>query len=620
MSFKKSTIIATFVFIIGAVILTACQEIPTREGTSSTKGITSSLDDLPISAPTQFQSSSQKRLALVIGNSSYGGGNYLTNPVNDAKALAGVLRELDFEVIHKDNLNRKAFKSAVRQFSKQLKENQGIGLFYFSGHGLQHQGINYLIPIGAEDSLKAVYDLQDETVTIDYVLKAMKVADNNTNILILDACRNPPRFVKSWYKGEVAAPGLASQKGTPGGSLIAYAAAPGAVALSGEGQDNSPYVKYLMKWMQVPNLSINDVLRNVRKDVKRESHQMQEPQYTVALDEPFYFRQDTREEQRQIEQASLARQQLARQKEEMQRQQANIQAEKNRLAREKAEIQREQARLEIEQERQTRQRIAPPPQPQQVAPRYSSNDSFSPGKVFRDRLQDGSKAPEMVWIPAGRFRMGDIQGGGDDDEKPVHSVSVNRFAMGRYEVTFAEYDKFAQATGRGKPSDSGWGRGNRPVINVSWNDATAYTEWLSQQTGEQYRLPTEAEWEYAARAGTETKYWWGNDVGSNKANCYGNDCGDSFEYTAPVGSFQPNRFGLYDTVGNVYEWTCSEYENKYKGKEKQCLGKNRANRRVLRGGSWYSYPSYSRAASRYRDDPVIRNYVVGLRLVRVARI
>jgi hypothetical protein len=140
-------------------------------------------------------------------------------------------------------------------------------------------------------------------------------------------------------------------------------------------------------------------------------------------------------------------------------------------------------------------------------------------RIFRDRLQDGSEGPEMVWIPAGDFQMG----GSYSSEKPVHQVSVSAFAMGRYEVTFEEYDRFAEATGREKPGDEGWGRGNRPVINVSWNDATAYMEWLSTQTGKKYRLPTEAEWEYAARAGTDTKYWWGNEVGSNQAACDG--CG-----------------------------------------------------------------------------------------------
>jgi formylglycine-generating enzyme required for sulfatase activity len=244
-------------------------------------------------------------------------------------------------------------------------------------------------------------------------------------------------------------------------------------------------------------------------------------------------------------------------------------------------------------------------------------------KVFRDVLKDGSLGPEMVWIPAGRFRMGDIQGDGENNEEPVHWVSVDKCAMGRYEVTFAEYDKFAKATNRKKPDDEGWGRGNRPVINVSWYDAVAYTEWLSQQTGEQYRLPTEAEWEYAARAGTETKYWWGNTASHEYAN-YGKDncCGglakgkDRWKYTSPVGSFEPNPFGLYDTVGNVWEWICSEYENKYKGKEKLCLSKSHASYRVLRGGSWVLTPSLTRAADRSRDNPDDRSSLNGFRLVR----
>jgi formylglycine-generating enzyme required for sulfatase activity len=149
----------------------------------------------------------------------------------------------------------------------------------------------------------------------------------------------------------------------------------------------------------------------------------------------------------------------------------------------------------------------------EVAQRYIKKEG-----VFRDSLKDGGEVPEMILIPAGEFQMGDIQGGGDNDEKPVHRVSVSAFAMGRYEVTFEEYDRFAEATGRKKPRDAGWGRGKRPVIYVSWNDATAYMEWLSEQTGKKYRLPTEAEWEYVARAGTETKYWWGNQVGKNWAN------------------------------------------------------------------------------------------------------
>jgi formylglycine-generating enzyme required for sulfatase activity len=247
-----------------------------------------------------------------------------------------------------------------------------------------------------------------------------------------------------------------------------------------------------------------------------------------------------------------------------------------------------------------------PPAPQPQTP--------TTGSTFRDTLKDGSSGPEMVMIPAGSFRMGDIQGGGGSNEQPVHSVSVGQFAMGKFEVTFAEYDKFAEATGREKPSDQGWGRGNRPVINVSWHDATAYTEWLSNQTGKQYRLPTEAEWEYAARAGTETKYWWGNDIGTNKANCY-SECGDSFQNTSDVGSFAANQFGLYDTSGNLWEWTCSEYTDKYNDKEKQCV--TTANSLSLRGGSWGYFAGGVRSASRYWSTPTDRYTNVGFRVSRL---
>ncbi len=236
-------------------------------------------------------------------------------------------------------------------------------------------------------------------------------------------------------------------------------------------------------------------------------------------------------------------------------------------------------------------------------------------KVFQDRLRGGGLGPKMVRIPAGSFRMGDIQGGGGSDEQPVHRVSVGKFAMGMYEVTFAEYDKFADATGRKKPDDEGWGRGNRPVINVSWNDATAYAKWLSNQTGKKYRLPTEAEWEYAARAGTETKYWWGNDIGKNRANC--DSCGSQWDnkQTAPVGSFSANQFGLYDTVGNLWEWTCSEYEKKYNGKEKQCV--RNASRLSLRGGSWNYNARLVRSAYRINWWSTFRLHNVGFRVSRL---
>jgi formylglycine-generating enzyme required for sulfatase activity len=153
------------------------------------------------------------------------------------------------------------------------------------------------------------------------------------------------------------------------------------------------------------------------------------------------------------------------------------------------------------------------------------------------------------------------------------------------------------------------------VIYVSWEDAVAYAEWLSDQTGRNYRLPTEAEWEYAARAGTTTRYWWGDDLGSNRANCFG--CSSKWDgtQTAPVGSFEANKFGLYDTAGNVWEWTCSAYSRSYDDSASQCVSSG-GEERVLRGGGWIDDGGYLRSARRAADDPGFRLNGVGFRLAR----
>jgi formylglycine-generating enzyme required for sulfatase activity len=252
-----------------------------------------------------------------------------------------------------------------------------------------------------------------------------------------------------------------------------------------------------------------------------------------------------------------------------------------------------------------------------------SNSKYKPGEVFRDKFQDSSgEGPEMVIIPAGRFKMGDIQGHGEKVELPVHEVVIGQpFALSRYEVSFEEYDRFAKAASRELPSDESWGRGSRPVINVSWGDAQAYAQWLTEKTGHQYRLPSEAEWEYAARAGTKTDFWWGDDIGKNNANCDG--CGSQWDnkQTAPVDSFKSNGFGLYDTVGNVWEWVqdCNHYDyNNYNNgpKDGSAWESENCGLRVLRGGSWYDGPQDVRSSNRDWITPDIRNFGVGFRLAR----
>ncbi|MBT0664245.1 formylglycine-generating enzyme family protein [Geobacter pelophilus] len=261
-----------------------------------------------------------------------------------------------------------------------------------------------------------------------------------------------------------------------------------------------------------------------------------------------------------------------------------------------------------------------------VAIPLAAGAAEKPGALVRDRLSNGSDGPEMVVIPAGSFRMGAVQGGGDSDEKPVHRVTIAKpFAMGRYEVTFAEYDTFCTATGREKPKDgrrwfpfSNWGRERRPVINVSWNDAVAYTKWLSEQTGKHYRLPSEAEWEYAAKAGSEDRYWWGFNIGENRANCKG--AGSKFDgkKTAPVGSFQANPFGLFDTAGNVWEWCQDRWHESYEGApaDGTAWETGEDQRRVERGGSFGSKPRYVRSSARGRGKPTDRYVYLGFRVAR----
>ena len=236
-----------------------------------------------------------------------------------------------------------------------------------------------------------------------------------------------------------------------------------------------------------------------------------------------------------------------------------------------------------------------------------------------DRSQVDPIRPEMVEIPGGSFRMGCVSGRDcDDDEQPVHEVRVEAFELGKYEVTFEEYDRFTAATGREAAADHDWRRGRRPVINVSWEDAVAYTRWLSGQTGERYRLPSEAEWEYAVRAGTETAYSWGNEIGSNRANCLG--CGSQWGngWTAAVGSFSPNGWGLHDLHGNVWEWVQDCWNESYRGASADGSAWQRGDcsRRVLRGGSWFNEPRNLRSANRGWLTSADRGDLNGFRVAR----
>ena len=251
-----------------------------------------------------------------------------------------------------------------------------------------------------------------------------------------------------------------------------------------------------------------------------------------------------------------------------------------------------------------------------------SSGGMGPGSVFRDC----AACPEMVVVPAGSFMMGSPASEEFrwDYEGPRHRVTIGSpFAVGVYEVTFAEWDACVGAGGCGgyRPGDEEWGRGSRPVINVSWDDAQAYVQWLSRETGARYRLLSEAEWEYVARAGTQTARYWGESASGQcrYANGYGSaPCPDGYEYTAPVGSFQPNSFGLYDVIGNVLEWTDDCLNGSYSGApaNRSDWQSGDCSQRVFRGGSWQNGPWSLRSAFRYGLPAGLRGFILGFRVAR----
>ncbi len=268
---------------------------------------------------------------------------------------------------------------------------------------------------------------------------------------------------------------------------------------------------------------------------------------------------------------------------------------------------------------------------------------------FRDDLESGGQGPVMIVIPAGRFLMGSPEGELErrDDERQ-REVQVAVFAIGKYAVTVGQFKRFVEA--KGYPTDAETGGGcyyrtgsewkqdadknwrnpgfpqtdNHPVVGVSWNDAMVYVDWLSEQTGQQYRLPTEAEWEYACRAGTARPFYFGETISTDQANYVGNYVygkgrkGVYRQKTVEVGQFPANAWGLHDMHGNVWEWIGSEYDEKYGGTELRGVSdRNSGGPRVLRGGSWFNGPGRLRSAARYRFIPRFRNLTVGFRLARI---
>jgi len=286
-----------------------------------------------------------------------------------------------------------------------------------------------------------------------------------------------------------------------------------------------------------------------------------------------------------------------------------------------------------------------------AVPAVPATNEKRPEKAFKDC----DDCPEMVVVPAGSFQMGSPASETEryPGEAPVHKVTIAReFALGKTHITKGQFAQFVKATGYdaggkcytfeqgqyAERNDRSWRNpgfaqnDNHPAVCLNWNDAKAYADWLAKMTGRGYRLPSEAEWEYAARAGTTTARYWGDSPElacayanvmdrAAKENLPGigwavHDCSDGFAYTAPVASFKPNAFGLYDMIGNAWEWTEDCWNESYHGAPADGSAWTRGEclKRVLRGGSWYYTPRYARSATRYRFMSTFRNYIYGFRI------
>ena len=530
----------------------------------------------PKAAPVQ----PDRRTALVIGNASYAAGS-LRNPLNDAGAMAKTLTSLSFDVTAKENLDQKQMKREIQAFGEKLKQRGGVGLFYFAGHGVQLNGHNYLIPV--DSSIQNESQVEYEAVDMGEMLGQMDWARNHMNIVIIDACRDNP-FAQTFRSLSL---GLASVI-APTGTLIAYSTAPGSVANDGTGE-NGIYTGELIKAMVQPGVQLEDVFKRVRLAVSEATAGKQVPWESSSLIGDFYF----------VPPLNPSGQTTS-----------------------------------------VRQRTGPPARQASLPPALavqSASRGENPTTALKTWKEPVSGL-EFVWIPPGCYLMGSPQKEQDrsQDEGPVHQVCVDGFWMSRTVVTNAQLKTFQ------KDHDSGQFHGHslngdaQPAVAVSWHDANNLCQWLTGQNGGQYhfRLPSEAEWEYACRAGADTSRYWGED--SAKACVHENvadytaqkqlglkalhQCDDGYATTAPVGSFRPNPFGLYDMLGNVLQWCEDVYSvDAYVQLDKnnpENVDESMGQSRVIRGACWHDPPGAARCAMRRSGLPDNRSDDLGFRIVR----
>jgi formylglycine-generating enzyme required for sulfatase activity len=543
----------------------------------------------------------EKRVALVIGNGAYKNAARLPNPRNDAEDIAAALKRTGFETIVGFDLDKTGMDSATIRFARSAREAD-VAVFYYSGHAMQFSGVNYLMPVDAKLTDEADLRLMSR---VDDIVADLQQA-KNLRILVLDSCRDNPLAEELKRSiGRTRAAGVArglAKIDSPQGMIVAYATQSGRTADDGTGR-NSPYTAAFLKHIEAAE-EIGTVFRRVSADVYESTRRTQLPELSLSLIGEFYLK--------------------------------GRPSNAGPAAAASSEIAALQERLRVMEEQLKKQDepkiavVAPPVQPTAPPSRVQpAAGVFAPGGQFLqgDELQDCNECPKMIVMAAGQFLMGSptSEENRDNSEGPQRTVIIPKpFAIGKFEVTFTQWEACAADRGcypRGPGEDFGFGRGERPVIRVTWDDAKAYVNWLSRKTGKTYRLLSEAEWEYAARAGTTTPYSTGRTISREQANFDGyinSDKPQNLKKTAPVGSFPINRFTLHDMHGNVWEWVEDCWNDSYAGAPSDGTARTTGDcdRRVLRGGSWYNEPKSLRSARRENKNLLHWDAYTGFRVAR----
>jgi formylglycine-generating enzyme required for sulfatase activity len=590
-----------------------------------------------------------RRLALVIGNASYEN-HSLANATRDAAATSKMLSQLGFEVMTYSNLDRARMNEAVQEFNKRLAAG-GVGLLYFAGHAMQIGKSTLLLPVDAQGSPAAPIT---KGIDLSSILAGMSAPrSDQLNLVVLDTCLNNP------YD-----PANVSIVRPPSRTIVAYATAPGAYAA--DGTRHGLYTAALLRAVNQPGRNVEGVLDDVARSVSHATNGQQVPWMTqgpataadkfqfapsalqasdsggnrrtmaaetvVALQSRGILPKDSNEQYELTFWESIKDSTYPSDYEAYLKAYPNgrfatlahARIDRLRAAAPKAQAQTDHARTTAPAASTPPAPPAPAPVPAEKsvatsspAPTPAPKPAIKTAAPTAGEIRDCATCPALVALPGGTFEMG--SNSDDPAERPVHRVSIGQpFAIGKYEVTIEQWNACADATGCPRIDVEGNASKSAPVRNLSWDDAQVYVKWLTKTTGKTYRLPTEAEWEYAARGGTTTTYWWGNEMRKGYADC--KDCGEPWRKDSPVnvGSFMANPFGLFDMNGSVWEWVGDCWHGSYKGAPADGRVWDEAGcpMRVIRGGSWPDGSAYMQSSTRFKYSASVRQSQNGMRVAR----